>query len=104
MTDIEEILTIANNLANQGKKPSVALVKTKLNHSIALPTIISVLKTWQHQPNYQVKSSTTNVINETSSIENVLTKEKVIILIDDALAPIKQELDELKQLLRKIKR
>lgn len=109
MTSIEEILTIANKLADQGKKPSVALIKTKLSHSVALPTIISVLKTWQHQPNYQADNNETTVINEPSNNEpsnneTLLDKEDVELMIFTALKPIKDELAQLKKLFRKIVR
>ena len=103
MTDIEEILTIANNLADQGKKPSIALIKTKLSHTVALPTIISVLKTWQHQPNYQAKQVNNKVNNEHENNKMLLNKEEVELMINTAIEPIKKELSQLKQLLRKIK-
>jgi len=104
MTDIEEILTIANKLADQGKKPSVALIKTKLSHNIALPTIISVLKTWQHQPNYQAQNTNLKIVNEPSCNDALIKKEDIELMINNALTPIKSELEQLKKLLRKIER
>ena len=52
MTINDEILTLANQIANRGHKPTVALVKTKLKQKVPLPLIISTLKTWQHDPDY----------------------------------------------------
>ena len=52
MTASEEILTIANKIANTGKLPSVALVKGRLTQKVPLPVIISTLKAWQHEPEY----------------------------------------------------
>jgi len=37
MSVSDEILIIANKIANQGKKPSIALIKTKLSTSVPLP-------------------------------------------------------------------
>jgi hypothetical protein len=44
MTIIDEISICANQLANAGKKPTVALVKAKLRQAVPLPTLISTLK------------------------------------------------------------
>jgi hypothetical protein len=96
MTISEEIITIANTLANKGKQPTVALIKAKLTSRAPLPEIISVLKTWQHDPDYIQITSSTNaqtlgnelkVDNETSAA------------ITLALKPIKEELAEIKKLL-----
>jgi len=101
MTEIEEILTAANNLADQGKKPTIALIKAKLSHAMPLITIISVLKTWQHQPNYQAQSVEHKVDNKPPTNEAPLTKEEIELMINKALAPIQNELSQLKALLRK---
>lgn len=64
MTTNEEVLIAANQVANQGKKPTVALIKAKLKKKIPLPEIISVLKTWQHDPDF------INLPGEKGSIPN----------------------------------
>ena len=93
MTPSEEILTIANKIANTGKLPSVALVKGRLTKTVPLPIIISILKAWQHEPEY-----TTVVTNE--SVENKKNRQveeaNIEALIEIALIPIKQELAEIK--------
>lgn len=97
MTIKEEILTIANQLANQGQKPSVALIKTKLSQNVALPTIISVLKSWQHDPNFtQVKQTTTPAVQKIDEIDT--TKQ----LIEQAIAPLKVEIETLKQQVKQL--
>ncbi|PCI59565.1 MAG: hypothetical protein COB35_10940 [Gammaproteobacteria bacterium] len=104
MTITEEILSIANQLADQGKKPSVALIKTRLSQSVPLPMLISILKSWQHQPNYKPSSRSDaeeNRKNNTGSNMIQLSKTELNTLIEHALAPIKQELAEIKQLVKK---
>ena len=99
----EEILVIANELANEGKKPSVALIKTRLTQTIPLPTIISVLKNWQHQPDYSASTLTTNKKSKTKdeTIDNlIISKTELKQAIQQAIAPLKQELHEIKQLLK----
>jgi Ni,Fe-hydrogenase maturation factor len=97
MTTTDEIILIANQLANQGKKPTVALVKTKLKKTIPLPTIITILRNWTHDPQLveleivskeaaRKKTTSTSISPE---IEQAIAK---------ALQPIETELAQLKAL------
>ena len=45
-----EIFRIANQLQQQGKTPSVALVKAKLSSPMAMPQIIQALQAWKQNP------------------------------------------------------
>lgn len=98
MTVHDEILVLANIIANAGNKPTVALIKTKLTKKVPLPTIISTLKNWQHQPdlislpatekqNIELKPSTNN------TDQNLLKNE---------LDEMKQEIIELKKLVSEL--
>jgi hypothetical protein len=103
MTINDEIHILANQLANAGKKPTVALIKTKLNKQVALPTIISALKVWQHDPTFisiqEDKSDKKINVNKTNSIvESDLFRQN----INDELAQIKYEIIELKQLVKQL--
>lgn len=91
----DEILCIANQLANEGKKPTVALVKPKLSSPTPLPLIISTLKNWQHQPD-NVLPPKKITLEQTSTAPESLALEHAL---EKALAPIKQELKEVKALL-----
>jgi len=98
MTISDEITIIANQLANEGKTPSVALVKAKLTHTVPLPKIIGVLKVWQHDPTF-IKLPSTNNLNSKQTVQENLTEDKTIEL---ALNPIKKELSEIKELLNQL--
>ena len=102
MSISEEILTIANKIANEGKKPTIALIKKKLTSSVPLPTIISTLRVWQHEPDFT--SIKTNEPTEIQSEEKNKETTEVLALIDIALAPIKQELALLKQEINTLKK
>ncbi|PCH94165.1 MAG: hypothetical protein COB83_12400 [Gammaproteobacteria bacterium] len=100
MTINEEIVTLANQLANEGNKPTVALIKTKLNKKVPLPVIISTLRTWQHEPSFTSlpekksdNSKTTNTPTNAASIGQEL---------HDELANMKKEILELKQLVKQL--
>lgn len=95
MTIKDEILAIANQLADKGVTPSVATVKAKLSSSAPLPTIINTLKTWQHKPGEtQVKGNNKQQEEALSSNNN---NE-----LESALKPLLDELIEIKTLLKSI--
>lgn len=100
MTIHDEILIIANKLANQGKKPSVALIKTKLSKPTPLPIIIQTLKSWQHDPEFI--SITQNVLPKVQKTIKTSESDDISLKIEQALLPIKTELDEIKILLHKL--
>ncbi|MDO6446429.1 hypothetical protein Q4493_11660 [Colwellia sp. 1_MG-2023] len=92
MTINDEILAIANRLANQGKKPTVALIKTKLSQPVPLPQLISTLKTWQHEPSFTEVSPVE--IEETSEVP--MNNEAINEIVNQAIAPLKDEIKTLK--------
>ncbi|WDE10452.1 hypothetical protein [Thalassomonas haliotis] len=102
MTIREEILTIANQLANQGKSPSVALIKTKLSSPAPLPVIISTLKSWQHDPDYtSVKKSGKKPAGqpEDKAALDRRIQQAVEQAVQQQLTPLRRELAEMKALL-----
>lgn len=96
MTTSEEILIIANRLANQGKKPTVALVKTRLNQPVPLALLINTLKHWQHQSEHTELSSNTNVTRSDTK-ESTMTMESIEALISKTVKPLSAEIKILKQ-------
>ena len=52
MTHTDEILTLANQLANAGKMPTIALIKARLSAQVPLAIIINTLKSWTHNPHF----------------------------------------------------
>jgi hypothetical protein len=95
MTIFDEISIIANKLANEGKVPSVALIKGHLSQAVPLPKIISALKNWHHEPDF-IKASH-QVTSSEKSTEVKPGSEELSLLIAEALAPLKDEIAELKQ-------
>jgi len=102
MTINDEILILANQIANKGSKPTVALIKTKLKKKVPLPVIISTLKTWQHEPSYialpeekqtVIEKENANSLNKTDTFEHELHNE---------LTSMKKEIIELKSLVKEL--
>jgi hypothetical protein len=100
MTINDEILILANQLANAGNKPTVAMIKAKLNKKVPLPLIISTLKVWQHDPSFiskpEEKNGITKRINTTTETDTFRQN------LHDELAQIKQEIMELKHLVKQL--
>ncbi|SEK83489.1 hypothetical protein SAMN05216262_10369 [Colwellia chukchiensis] len=98
MTISAEITVIANRIANTGKTPSVALIKSQLSKPVPLPTIIAVLKTWQHdaahtQLHHPIKSAVEEEHKDNAQLQQ---------LIAQAIAPLQQEVAELKKLVQQL--
>lgn len=100
MTINEEILAIANQLANQGHKPTVARIKTKLSQSVPLPKIIAVLKTWQHDPDF----TTVKLTNTEQKHQNTAQNQDIKVLIEQAIQPLKEEIQELKNMIKALQK
>jgi len=108
MTITDEILSCANQLANAGKKPSVALVKAKLSQPVPLPTIIATLKNWQHEPEFttsELKEQLGDKDQDTSQsntelVKSLLNNDAVKSMIEQSLA---KELQQLKVELAEMK-
>jgi len=109
MTHTDEILIIANQLANVGKKPSIALIKAKLSVQVPLPIIINTLKTWTHDPHFisQIKKDTDAQIIKPEIEVNAQLLGLIEQAVKKELTQITNELEELKKqvkLLSKIKK
>ena len=116
MTIIDEILICANQLANAGTKPTVALVKAKLSQRAPLATLITALKSWQHQPDFiaPINNPADQEVNQDLSTQNTaellesLLKEDGSIKkmiqqsVDQELADMRTELAEMKLLINKL--
>lgn len=98
MTIKDEIIAIANQLANNGVTPSVATVKAKLSEPTPLPTIINILKNWQHQP----EQTSFNKKEVDNSVEPSELSQSLSSALTEALTPVVTELKEIKQLLQSI--
>ncbi|WP_114324694.1 hypothetical protein [Candidatus Colwellia aromaticivorans] len=103
MTINDEILILANQLANAGNKPSVAMIKAKLNKKVPLPVIISALKVWQHDPSFTSIPEEKYDINKAADITDTTVETNTFRQnLNHELAQMKQEIIELKQLVKQL--
>ena len=99
MTINDEIIAIANQIANDGQQPSIARIKTKLKNKVPLPKIISVMKSWQHDPNFTAINTSADQPTVESGLPNTEIDEK----ISQAVSPLLHEIAELKNQLNNLK-
>jgi len=101
MTINDEILALANQLANNGKKPTVALIKGKLTKTVPLPTIISTLKTWQHDPSFVAQPQKNEQMNIEASCNSSET-DPLRQILNEELAQMRHDIVELKLLIQQL--
>ncbi|MCJ8301360.1 hypothetical protein [Shewanella sp.] len=87
MSPIEQILAAAKSLSIAGKKPSLALIKTKIGNNIPMPILIQGLQQFRAM--------------DTSSVEKIPSLDKLHIAT--APAEAESEIDQLKAELTQLK-
>lgn len=100
MSNYKHITVIANQLANEGKKPTVALIKKHLPIKAPLPEIISVLKSWEHNPediHLDENSSPAAEEKQTDQLPSDLES-----LLEAKISPLRAEIAELKTLINSL--
>lgn len=102
MTINDEILILANQLANKGSKPTVALIKSKLSTKVPLPVIISALKTWQHEPSFIKSPEDKQIEIEQEFDDSVIKADYSDHELHTELASMKKDILELKDLVKQL--
>jgi len=102
MTTNDEILILANKIANKGEKPTVALIKGKLSKKVPLPVIISTLKTWQHEPSFITLPEEKEVNTKKETANSLIQKTPFEQELHNELTHMKKEIVELKQLVKQL--
>lgn len=90
----DHIIAAANQLHLEGKKPSVALIRARLQQPANIRDIIECLKVWRFDPNFNagpIVEPELEAVNETAQ------------LIQAAIAPLQQEINSLKAELTALK-
>ena len=94
---LQHIVDAANQLALEGKKPSMALIKSRLVQPATMRDIIETLKKWLFDPNAIVppKSTPTSTSADVADPTAVLIAT-AIASVREEIAPLRQEMNELK--------
>jgi len=92
----QHIVDAANRVAQEGKQPTVALIKSRLTQPASLRDIIETLKTWQFDPHASVpkKQVVTKTSTETDPTAALIAT--VTASVREELVPLRQEICALK--------
>lgn len=103
----QEIYQIAHQLKQQGKTPSVALIKSQLSVSMPLAAIIKGLQQWQKNPALgETKAEQpieTATPADTNASPDLATLNQQVTSLQQQVATMKVEMDELKKVIAELK-
>ena len=85
-----EVITICQQLTNEGKEPSVALIKSRLSQATPLPLVIAGLKTFKANPSH-IESEIKQETPEPVKIE----LEQRVESLEQQVAELKRQLSQL---------
>jgi len=75
MSNIDYIINLCSDISDQGKTPSVALIRSMSQHPLAIPEVIKGLQSWKSNPNSRPK--TQNKQMSTGSASNQSLQQRV---------------------------
>ncbi|GHB76601.1 hypothetical protein GCM10008107_27650 [Psychrosphaera saromensis] len=83
-----EIIRICQTLSQQGKEPSIALIKSRADKGTPMPTVISGLQQWRANPSLDIPlDETTKVTNDEKQ-----TLEQRVQTLEQEVAELKASL------------
>jgi hypothetical protein len=92
MSNIDYIINLCFDISEQGKTPSVALIRNMAQHPIAIPEVIKGLQNWKSNPSIRPKNQHRQMT--TDSATNPSLQQRVTQL-EAQVATIMQQLAKL---------
>ncbi|MCG7490328.1 hypothetical protein MHN79_12595 [Vibrio sp. Of14-4] len=71
-----ELTEVIQQIQSEGKDPTVALVRARLNTSVPIPALIKVIKDWKHSkhvPKVEVSAKEVNSDEKIAKLEKQIT-------------------------------
>jgi predicted ATP-grasp superfamily ATP-dependent carboligase len=75
MSNIDYIINLCYDISEQGKTPSVALIRNMAHHPLAIPEVIKGLRNWKSDSNVRPKIHNKQI--NTGSITNQSLQQRV---------------------------
>ena len=95
MSNIDYIINLCFDISEQGKTPSVALIRNMAKHSLPIPEVIKALQHWKSNPNARPKH---HPVKETSSCADKASLEQRVTQLENQIVTIMQELTNMQEL------
>ena len=99
MSSEQQIIDIANQLAAEGKQPSVALIKARLGTPVAMPVLLGVLGRWKAAPEQFPSSDASNTAPQSPA---PAPSETSLADVQQQLQQMQNQLDQMQQLLEQL--
>ncbi|MGR5131385.1 hypothetical protein [Vibrio alfacsensis] len=88
----KELEAVMDQLQQQGKQPTVALVKTRLKTPVPMPALIAAIKSWKSAsriPKVEVAVQTPSEDDRITALEN--TVAKLVVRIEELEAKLSEK-------------
>lgn len=96
MSNIDYIIDLCFDISEQGKTPSVALIRSIAQHPLAIPEVIKGLQRWKSNPSIRPNTQSKQV--RTNPPTNPLTEQSLqqrVAQLENQVATIMQALDKM---------
>ncbi|MGF1695058.1 hypothetical protein L4C54_05210 [Vibrio lamellibrachiae] len=73
----DELTKVLSSLTQEGKEPTVALVKARLSTSVPMPALITAIKSWKASnrvPKVEVATAATSELDKITNLEQQVSQ------------------------------
>jgi hypothetical protein len=86
MSNIDYIINLCFDISEQGKTPSIALIRNVAQHPLSIPEVIKGLQNWKSNPGTRPKAhkkqmSSNSVTNQSLQLRVTQLEEQVAIMM-----------------------
>ena len=89
MSNIDYIINLCFDISEQGKTPSVALIRNMAQHPLSIPEVIKGLQNWKSNPSIRPKTPNKQITKGSTSNQ---TLQQRVSQLETQVASIMQQL------------
>ena len=89
MSNIDYIINLCFDISEQGKTPSVALIRNMAQHPLAIPEVIKGLQNWKSNPSSRPKNQNKQMSSASPSNNSL---QQRVAKLENQVAKIMQQL------------
>jgi hypothetical protein len=89
MSNIDYIINLCFDISEQGKTPSVALIRNLSKHPLSIPEVIKGLQNWKSSPSTRPKTPIKQMGSSSSTNQSL---QQRVTQLEEQVASIMQEL------------